>query len=380
MNDITLNFASILTESTISSIALQYGFTDKSTVEKFIMDYEMHHHITDVVECVTRGGMCMPFHTAALEAKRLSIDIDLMTPETVNTIEQIMNNLPSRISEINCQKINAVNPYPLDNLISYRVHFDSCLGGKKFIKVDFFCDVNTSLDTLTIPSGTHLFAFDTTKDMTILSKGTLLADKITTLGLGTIGLKPTRQTEIAKQVYDVGVLIKSSSLTDIESALDAFMQLTQVKIDHFDHTPRYTLSDIVKSIDDSVSGFINLQNAISITTVHESRFNSFQGTYLSKTINYKKTEHVTDVLLVKIFVQHLQHLLNGDPISYVARSFSDILSTLNNLNSINSPADYRTSLIDEFPNSLPFKKNILNGGKLDHVLLLKYMLSNDLRL
>ena len=47
--------------------------------------------------------------------------------------------------------------------------------------------------------------------MRILSRGSLLGDKLTTLALGTIGLRPSRQTEIAKQVYDLGLLLKSST-------------------------------------------------------------------------------------------------------------------------------------------------------------------------
>ncbi len=371
MNKTTLNFAPILTEPNISSIATKYGFIDKLTIEKFIMDYEMHHHITDAVDCITRGGMCMPFHTPNNDTKRLSQDIDLITSQSVSTIEKIMENIPNTITEVTCKKVNAIDPYPLDNLTSYRVFFDSCLGGQKFIKVDFFCDVNHSLNTITIPAGYSLFAFDTDKDMEILSKGALLGDKITTLGLGTIGLKPTRQTEIAKQVYDIGVLIRSLSLADIESALNTFQTLTQIKTDHFDRTPKYTLLDIIENIDVSVTGFINLQSAISVTAEHEKRFNNFKGTYLSTTTRYKKTEHVTDVLLVKIFVQHLRQVLNGNPIEDVAKSFFHILDEFNKIDAIKSPDRFRASLIGSFPGTLSFKKNILDSAKLEHVLLLK---------
>jgi len=366
-----LIYSSILTESHVSSIASKHHFTDKLTVEKFIMDYEMHHHITDVVDCTTRGGMCMPFHTSSQTAKRLSIDIDLLTSASIVQIRQIMENIPSKVNEVRCEEMDPKDPYPLDNLISYRVHYNSCLGGSKFIKVDFFCDVNSKLDTNTIPKGYSLFAFNTNKEIPILSKGALIADKITTLGLDTIGLKPTRQTEIAKQIYDIGVLMKSSSLKDLESALETFQTLTSIKIEHFDHTPKFTLSDIVKSIDGSVSSFINFQNAVSITGKHEKRYNDFKGTYLSTTADYKKTEHVSDVLLIKIFAQHLNRLINGEPISEVAKSFFKIISELNSLSGSNNTNQIRSSLMQQFPTTLPFKKNILPSAKLEHVLLLK---------
>lgn len=57
----------------------RYGFRDKLAIEKFIMDFEVHSHIARRADCITRGGMCMPFHTADGASKRLSVDIDLLT-------------------------------------------------------------------------------------------------------------------------------------------------------------------------------------------------------------------------------------------------------------------------------------------------------------
>ena len=70
----------LLTEESISSIAKQYGFPHELYVEKFIMDVEMHARIAPRIDCVIRGGLCMPFHLCAQEARRLSIDVDLLTP------------------------------------------------------------------------------------------------------------------------------------------------------------------------------------------------------------------------------------------------------------------------------------------------------------
>ena len=49
--------SSLRTEERVSAIAEQYGFADRLSVEKFIMDFEMHSHITGQVECITRGGI-----------------------------------------------------------------------------------------------------------------------------------------------------------------------------------------------------------------------------------------------------------------------------------------------------------------------------------
>ena len=371
--NLTLNFSATLTEQNITSIADQYGFAEKSTVEKFIMDFEMHHHITNEIECITRGGMCMPFHTSDVDPKRLSKDIDLLTSESIFKVKEIIAKIDNTLPEINCEEIIASNPYPLDNLISYRIYYDSCLGDRKFIKVDFFCDVNVKLDSIIVPSGYPLFAFNTSKDISILSKGALVGDKITTLALGTIGLKSEKQTEIAKQIYDIGVLIKSLSISDLTSSFQTFIDLTTVKINHFDITPKYVLSNILQSIDKSVSAFLNLKNAISIDKSQEIGYTNFQGTYLAKKSTYKKTEHVTNVLLIKLYAKYLRALISGTPIDDVTANFSRILNELNKIKTFDRDisAQTRSLYMQTIPDTIDFNKKILNSARLDHVFLLK---------
>lgn len=79
-NDLVLSYSALLTVENISSIAERFGFADKASVEKFIMDFEVHSHIAQQADCITRGGLCMPFHLPTTEAGRLSIDIDLLMP------------------------------------------------------------------------------------------------------------------------------------------------------------------------------------------------------------------------------------------------------------------------------------------------------------
>ena len=82
-----IGYSYLLTEKNISSIATQYGFPHELYIEKFIMDLEMHARIAPKIDCIIRGGLCMPFHLYAQEARRLSIDVDLLTPWTVGEVE-----------------------------------------------------------------------------------------------------------------------------------------------------------------------------------------------------------------------------------------------------------------------------------------------------
>ena len=193
-----LSYPELLTAETITRLATEYEFTVPQYVERFIRCFEIHNHITQVINCVTRGGMCMPFHLPNFEVRRASVDVDLLCHHSVDEIRHVMTGINRSADGIECRELRPRNPYPLDNLVSYSILYDSCFGQQGRVKVDFFCDVDLALESQTIRPGTHVLGFNTVQSMNILSKGSLLAG--TSLALGTIGLKRRRKAEIAKQL------------------------------------------------------------------------------------------------------------------------------------------------------------------------------------
>ena len=345
------------------------------------MDFEMHSHIARRADCVTRGGMCMPFHTTDGAAKRLSVDIDLLTGLAVNEVRGVMDGISGTLPGILCTEHVAKDPYPLDNLISYRVYYDSCLGGRKYVKVDFFCDVDVRPDSELKKSGFDLSGlFKTVRDMRILSRGSLLGDKLTTLALGTIGLKPSRQTEIAKQVYDLGLLLKSSTRQDLETSLGAFEAMTGLKTRHFAREPRYGTPYIIENISNSARGLLSLGSAVSITSTQNTRYNSFKGTYLAKSHRYKKTEHVTDVLLTCVYSMHAKRCLDGEVTkSEAARMLHDILEQVKGIRGDGVPDPGRTaaSYMRDIPDSAGLSKKMLGSALPEHVFLVRELFSGS---
>lgn len=365
-------YSHLLTEESISSITKQYGFPHELYIEKFIMDLEMHARIAPRIDCIIRGGLCMPFHLRTQEARRLSIDVDLLTPWTVDEVEQAMDGMDDVASGIKCSKHEPRNPYPLDNLISYYVYYPSRLQVDTSIKLDFFCDVDIGLSSELVGPGFSLFGFDTRHDMNLLSKGALLGDKITTIALGTIGLRPNRQTEIAKQVYDLGLLMRTATKSDLCVALDTFENMTGCKIRHFDHSSRYTVPDISRSIAESVSNLLNFRSNVTVTRDQNKRYSDFQGTYLAKTTKYRKTAHISDILLISLYSQHLDRILNGEITrAQAVDSFHEIVEQLRMIKSggMADTPQTRESYMQAIPDSADFKKKILNGATLEHLFL-----------
>ncbi len=342
------------------------------------MDFEVHARIARRADCVTRGGMCMPFHTADGAARRLSVDVDLLTGLTVDETRGVMGGISGAPPGILCDEYVPRNPYPLDNLVTYRAYYDSCLGGRRYVKVDFFCDVDVQPDSELKRSGFELFGFETAHDMRILSKGSLLGDKLTTLALGTIGLRPSKQTEIAKQVYDLGLLLKSSTRRDLEVSLGAFESMTGLKTEHFAREPRYDIPDVIASVTDSVFGLLDLKSAVSITGRQAKRYNDFQGTYLAKKHRYRKTEHVTDVLLLCAYSVHVRRCLDGEVTkSEAARTLHDILEQVKSIrgDGVPDPGRRAASYMRDIPDSAGFGKKMLGSALLEHVFLVRELFS-----
>ncbi len=75
----TLYYSDLLTKENVLEISKKYGFSADPLVEKFIMCFEIHKHITQEIKCVTRGRLCMPFHQHGFEVRRMSKGIDLIS-------------------------------------------------------------------------------------------------------------------------------------------------------------------------------------------------------------------------------------------------------------------------------------------------------------
>ena len=301
-----------MTKNSIDSIAKKYWFAENTSVEKFVMDFEVQSHIAEKMDCVVRGGMCTPFYAGGA-ARRISVDVDLLTTSSVSEAASAIESSLS-LDEFRLEKHEPKNPYPLDNLLTYYVYFDSCLGGKKKIKIDAFCDAQIEPKYTAISAKTPVIGFHVPRDMRILSRGWLLGDKMTALALNTVGLRPKLgkevHTEVSKQVYDMAVLLRSASREEVVEALDAFRVMTSVKASKFGggmHTVREIASDIAASVPVSLS----LKSAIAVTSDGGQGYNNFNSTYMPRNAGYRKTHHITDILMVCVFAEAVHNHAAG---------------------------------------------------------------------
>ena len=381
-------YSRLLDRESIDALAGRHGFADPQYVERFIMCFEAHHRIAQETDCVVRGGLCMPFCQPGFEVRRMSIDVDIMSPYTVGEMRQAMNRIGD--DEFKCAEHIPRNPYPLDNLVSHTITYDSCFGGEGRTKVDAFCNVDLGLALQQIHPGSRIMNFDVQQGMTMLSRGSLLADKSTALALGTIGLKSTRETEIAKQIYDIATLLRLAGRDDLATAYDSYTKITGFKIGCFRRDPSYTMSDVCSSMVQSLYGLLKFDTTVTVTNAQNKRYNAFRGTYLSKMHRYTKTDHVADVLLVYLFDLSLQRYSataasKHGPDPGKGREVDFMHGVLGELDTfrdkrqgsrrgIDEEQNLRAEYIRDIPDSFVNKK-ILRGTHLENVFLMKALAS-----
>lgn len=372
-----LHFSKYLDADSINSTAVQFGFAVPENVEKFIMDFEMQHQVIQELECITRGGMCMPFHTNE-EARRLSIDIDLVTPMNISETDRAIDKIRKNLTEVSIQKIVPKNGYPIPNIVSYNVGYRSCLGKDDHIKVDFLCDVDVSLPKKTQKSNFDIFNFSIDYPFDLLTHGALMGDKLTTLALEQIGLPQRKFSDIPKQIYDIGILLKLGSKPIFEEAISTFEIFTSFKAAHYEVTPRYTIDDIVTGIETSLSSLLNTKFNITLTEDQDSRFGQFKGTYLGNSRDYKKIEHISDILLIQYFIKLIYgHIDKSLSMENSVNQLEKTIAQLKEISTYNAQMriDEHKKLYGSMPNELPFQKKILKGVPMEHIFLINEILN-----
>ena len=306
----------------------------------------------------------------------MSKDIDLISSHSADEFEFVMNNIDNNVDELWCKKMLPQNPYPIENLVSYKITYDSCLGRQESVKVDAFCDVNTNVNTQRISSGSRILDFETRHEMTILSRGALIADKVTSLAIGTVGIKADRLTEIVKQIYDIAILLRQTNTEDLVVAYNTYQRLTKFKTDCFRRNPPYTVADVSASIVQSLDGFIPLNNNMLVAPDLLKIYDGFRGSYLTNLHPYKKSDHITDVILISLFAKSLQRHPNSE--FPEDRYLGVILKKLDQLGLMDK--EDASVLRQEYLSSISgrlISRKMIRNAPLEHVYLVKELSSLD---
>ena len=288
-----------------------YGFQKGAPIEKFIMDFEAFFHIKDYIpNSIVKGGMSVPFHLPDNTARRLSVDIDIVTSMPEDTVKEAMEKVRGNLNGVMIVGENhkPKNPKKNLNLLTYYPKFDSCLGGQGEIKVEITYDFTESIPVREITEPIDLFACNIDFPFSTYKIGSLIGDKITTLGFSTIGIGEDRADEIPKQIYDVATLTKyTTKREDFEDVIDGFQKMVRYENSVFGN--QFTEGQIIDDILISMDSLL-VKNKGYLVDRYTDRHENFRSQLLRQN-RYLKADHVTDILIVKYLVRKIKEISNN---------------------------------------------------------------------
>lgn len=303
----------------LASASKSYGGGKERALEKYIMDFEIHGILCKSLATYVRGGMAVPFHAGS--ATRLSEDIDMYVTDTMDDVERRMGNIHSAQDaygiEIRRHKPRGGGlPLPL---LTYRIKYESVLGGTDEVKADLLCDPMLSgLPHKEFSIMTKLGQFHACHAVAVLDAGTLVADKITALSAGTIGYGANQLHKMNKQVYDVGQLLRRLPRSQIEQTVTQYGPLALRKSGYAQEYGKRSVcdpGDVAKGACDALLAMLMPKGRFEANDEFKGNFARFKGTYLGNS-KYSLSAHRSDallaVLLASVLLEHEQGRMGAD--------------------------------------------------------------------
>jgi len=221
-----------------------FNKTDPAIIEKMIRALVLLEHLSESkLEFIFKGGTCLIL--LLKQANRFSIDIDILTSETRQDLENILDQII-----INSDFIS----YKLDDKRSYKegipkahYKFYWTEDKKDYILLDILFEKHAYPQIIDAKIETNwLITQQPIIKVKVPSKESILGDKLTAFAPNTIGVPygKNKETEIIKQLFDVSILI--DEINDIETVHQSFYKIAdnEIKYRNLDITPDYVLDDI----------------------------------------------------------------------------------------------------------------------------------------
>ncbi len=344
---VDLYFKDQLDPNNIKRIQKENNFQKPYPVEQFIMDFEAFVHIKEKLpDCVVKGGMAVPFHIQDKELRRLSVDIDIVTSHSRDQVIFAMTEVREKLKGKITIPENHVPTTEKEGkrlpLLTYYCDYKSNFQENAEIKIEIFYGNDLSVKTKEISKSEEIVGFNIDFPITIYDHGSLIGDKITTLPFNTIGIKPERELDVPKQIYDIGNLINSiSEQVPTQEIINAFKKISHEEMSYYvNEPPSFTeiLDDLVSFPDQLL---IIEKDRLKLNLSYHGRFLKFTTELLGKA-QYKEHTHLADILLIKIMGMLIRkHFNEGMKIKIINEKINEITSERNRILSLEPKAQTR---------------------------------------
>ena len=339
------HFKRHLTKTNLDSLADKYYVKNSTDVEKYIMDFEILFHILKVLpDCVVKGGMAVTFHVDG-NLKRLSEDIDIVTRCTKEEIENAIDDLKKDLEPLVDMRLHAPKkPTKRLPLMTYWCKYKSSTSPDSQIKLDIFYGDEEIVRPNVTDGETKFMEFTVDFPVSTYNHISLIVDKMTTLAFQTIGLPESRRHDAPKQIYDIASLLKSFSGTlPIGEIVDLLARISRRESGYCQ--VEYSFDEILTDLEEFSDSMVDDKLKLN------PRDDGYLGTFKTHllTTNYSRTEYVTDILLIALFIKMIRNAANKtQDLGMVGIKASKILARLKDISNSSPDKSWRRAVVRKY--------------------------------
>ncbi len=198
------------------------GNCDPGLLEKCVRALTLLGHLAESgLPFLFKGGTSILLHLP--DIRRLSIDIDIVSPASDAELDRVVARIGETAPFIRSGENirgTASGREPLPNRRHFKFWFPSerSQTGEDFVLLDVVQEAHCPHDTVTLPIRTSFLEPDREIPVTLPSIESLLGDKLTAFAPTTTGIRlrkpggePGEVMQVAKQLFDVGVLFEHAN-------------------------------------------------------------------------------------------------------------------------------------------------------------------------
>ena len=292
------HFGRLLTLSKIRAVAWEHGFASLENVEKFLIDLEVLYHMRRAMPgCVVMGGLAVPFHLGR-DAARLSIDVDVVAGLDAESsrlaMDRAFKDMDSTIRDAKPHKPRF--PRKALPLNMYFCRYNSALDAEpREIKIDLFYGGRPGARTVHFRPPTTLLGAEVDFGVTTYDYSQMIADKLSTLAFGTIGLDAA-DPGVPKHIHDIASLIMSGGGgIDMSKIAAAFGRTSREESGYMQGSPP-TDEKVRDSLRTFYRSLLVPSTGLKLGKAYGGRFAHFAANMLTRNRSRRQL-HVTDVML-----------------------------------------------------------------------------------
>lgn len=346
-----MTFEIYLTKEHIEKVRKLSQFPNDVFIELLIHDYRIFSEILKLNKnFVLKGGAAAQLYIPVKE-QRTSVDIDLVTDVPGEEVDKIM-------AELGAKEYEPKKPSKELPLRTYLIDANSVItpNQPRQVKIDILFESLSDYKTEHL-NNVELFILKLDFDMPVVSKGSLIADKLLTLSKKSVGIRESdKLKEVPKQIYDLIKLCDNLSMKDINAILFSFEKIAKSELAY--RKLKFSEEEIISHIEDTLKALCSIDvenNEI------KNNLNRFKSAYLNKDSRLTTEDWIIGGLKLRILLNKLKkNIVNKKPVKEIfdeINKISDELTTINKMG-IDEKIKYRENLIAQVRNKLPNWKHI----------------------